>query len=455
MIESDDQKRADAGEAIIAQRQGLVSRVRDLLERPSVLSIIDQAVVSATNLVTGVALGRYCAAEGYGSYVLAMTVAIVGTGLLTELVTNPFTIYGQRRRGRALATYSGSAVIHLAIFSVLLVAAILGVIAACGQIDKLTHILPVVLVAAPLVMTREFARQMSFARFQFRNALTLDMAVSATHLSGLAILWSTGRLSAGTALVALAVACGVSAGVWLLIVRRQFRFSLRHARVHARRNWRFARWTMVAYAIGSTTPFVMPWVLAGFHNEVETGRLAAANTLIGLSFMFVTGISNWLTAKAAHQMQKFGTSALKQTLTQTTVILASVLVPFVVTVWFCGEWLVVFVYGDAFSGLGIVSFIIALGVLANAGNVLAGNGLWALNRPQPGIWADATTLTSTIVLALVLVPTHDVIGAAWATTCGVAAGAVVRTMLLRHAMQQSERSNTGDQSVTALAGAVA
>lgn len=404
--------------------------------KPSSISILDQAVVSATSLVTGVLLGRLCEAEGYGSYVLAMTVAIVGTGIMCELVTNPFTIYGQRRRGRALATYTGSAILHHVVVSVGVVLAILAVITACGQIDKLWQLLPVVLIAAPLVITREFVRQMSFARFHFATALVVDITISGLQFVGLAALWFTNTLTAGTALASLGIACGAATVIWLTHVWSDLRLSRRHAVLHAIRNWQFARWTLVAYLIGSTTPFIMPWILAGFHDEEATGRLAAANALIGLSYMFVSGVSNWLTAKAARAYRSDGVDGLLVVLGKTIVALMSVLLPFVVFVWFFGDALVALVFGPDFTGLGLVSFVIALGIVINTLNVVAGNGLWALDRPRDGLPADAMTFVSTALFAVMLVPPMGVLGAAISTSAAQAVGGIVRAAMLRKVLAE-------------------
>lgn len=431
-------------EHALPQTQSVMSKLLGIAMKPSSLSVLDQGIVSATNLATGVLLGRLCEAEGYGSYVLAMTVAIVGTGILCELVTNPFTVYGQRRSNGSLARYTGSAIVHQFIATVVVLAMILGVIAACGQLGKLWSLLPVAAVALPFIVSREFVRQMSFARFQFRVALAVDVTVSVLQLGGLAFLWATGRLTAATALASLGVACAAVVTVWLVATSREIEISKPHLKLHAVRNWRFGRWTLLAYLVGSTTPFIMPWVLAGFHSNEATGRLAAANALIGLSYMFVSGISNWLTAAAAREYRKHGSAALRSCLGRTMAILAAVLVPFLAFVWFGGEWLVHFVFGDDFTGLGLVSFVIAAGVLVNAVNIVTGNGLWAVDRPQDGLTADAATLIVTVALAVIFVPGLSELGAALAMAGGQLTGALLRSTILLRVLAENERERTDE-----------
>ena len=418
---------------------GHVDRLVALARNPRVVALVDQAVVSGTNFVTGWALMRLVGETGMGVYTLAMTLVIVGVGMQTELVTNPFKVYGQSKRGNTLRRYAGSAVIHQAVCSGLLLLLLVGAAGAAGQLDKLSSILPALLVFGPMVMAREFVRQMSFAAFRFDEALRSDAIVSSWQILSIALLWAAGRLSAPAVLATYGAGCGLSVYVWYVRSRDRFRYDRRMVLRHLSRNWRFARWTLATFLVGSTTPFVMPWVLAAYHGEDATGLLAACNALIGLSYMFTTGIANWLTAGSARAYVQGGRAELMRVVWQTTGLMMLGLLPFVGLVWCCGEEILTFVYGDRVEGLGRVSFVIACGMLAVATNIVTGNALWAIDRPQDGLKADVSVFAATVALAVWLVPGHSVMGAAVATALGVTLGAVVRTLSLIAALRRAER----------------
>ena len=435
-----DQVEADAPATaeIASDRPSDAERVMAVVKNPRVLALIDQAVVSGTNFLTAWALMRLVDETSLGIYTLAMTVVIVGVGMQTELVSNPFKIYGQRRSGNSLRRYTGSAVAHQAVASISLLLMLLALAWATNNIALIVPVLPVLLVFGPMIMTREFVRQMSFARFRFDEALLSDVVVSGLQLASLAALWATDMLSPAAVLATFGTACGASVVIWLVRSRDRMIFDRRVIGRHALRNWRFSRWTLATYLIGSTTPFVMPWVLAAYHGQGATGLLAACNTLIGLSYTFTTGVANWLTAGAAREYHKAGKAGLLRVVRSTSLIMFAGLGPFVALTWFFGEWALMTVYKDAdVVGLGPVSFVIACGVLSTAVNIVAGNALWAIDRPQDGLIADACVLLSTVVLAVLLVPTYAIMGAAIATAAGVTVGGVVRSLSLVLALRKS------------------
>src|ERR1035437_4034789 len=76
--------------------------------RQGVLSLVDQGVVSATNFLTGVIIGRACSKEELGLYMLGFSLILLVTGLQTTLICTPYMVYAPRLKGSAHALYTGS-----------------------------------------------------------------------------------------------------------------------------------------------------------------------------------------------------------------------------------------------------------------------------------------------------------------------------------------------------------
>ena len=405
-----------------------IASLAALALRPGSLGIFGQATLSAANFLTGVALGRACGDDCLGIYALAMSCVYIGIGVQTELTSSPYHVYCVRRSGSALARYTGSVLIHQTISLLLLALAAAAILGSTGQLDRLRSVLLVFLWAGPLLVTREFVRQMTFARMEFRLAACLDVLAAAVQLGLIGTAWWLDRLSPSVALAAGGMAGASTYGVWMWRHRADIRLTPSLASLHWVRNFRFGRWTVATYLVGSTLPFLMPWVLAALHDEDAVGRLAACNTLIGLSYMFTIGIANALTGRVTRDYREGGAAELMATLRRVAGIIAAVLVPFIVGVAVLGDWAIDFVFG--FPGLGHVSLIIAVGVLAQGLSMVAGNGLWAIERPQDGFVADALTLVVAIALAAALVPSYAVVGAALATVGGQIVGMIVRWVAL-------------------------
>ena len=412
----------------------IVQRALAVLMRPAALGILGQATLSAANFVTAVLIGRACGDEGLGVYSLAMGCVLIGIGVQVELTSSPYHVYCIRRRGSALARYTGSVLMHQVVLTAFLMLAGTAVLAATGQLSKLLPVLGTLLWAAPLLMTREFLRQMTFARLRLGLSVLLDLAAAVVQVSLVASLWLAGWLQPRFGLMAAAAGGATMLAIWLTRNRREVALRGRHAWLHWRRNWSFGRWTVATYLVGSTLPFLMPWALAAWHAVDAAGQLAACNNLIGLSYMFTTGIANALTGQAARDFRTGGRQQLQQRLRQAAGVIVVVLVPFIGGVAWLGNWAIEFVNGPEFAGLGTVSMVVACGVLATGLSMVAGNGLWAIERPQDGFIADVVTLAVAALAAVWLVPKHAVLGAALATLAGQSAGMVVRLVCLRRSL---------------------
>ena len=95
----------------------------------SLLSIVDQAIVSGTSFVSAVIIGRMTTVDELGLYYLVLSITLVATAIQDSAVFAPFLVYSKRRHGRELEEYTGSVWIQLfllrAISVVLLLAMIL------------------------------------------------------------------------------------------------------------------------------------------------------------------------------------------------------------------------------------------------------------------------------------------------------------------------------------------
>ena len=195
-------------------------------------ALADQAIVSAANFLTGVAVGRLCGAQELGIYAMGFCFVGLILQVQTSLVTAPYTVFGHRLQGAARARYAGSVLVYAAAIAAAGAVgfAIGGGVLSCGLGPA--GLAPVIWVLAAVIgfhLLREFGRQVAFAHLQMGRALALDAAVAALQLGALVALATAGILSAIAAHVALGVACGASAVVWLVVARRQF--AVRSARV--------------------------------------------------------------------------------------------------------------------------------------------------------------------------------------------------------------------------------
>jgi O-antigen/teichoic acid export membrane protein len=420
---------------------GLVARrLRQLaassLLQKSGLSVLDQAVVSGTSFATSVLLGRCASREELGVYYLALSVVFFARGVQEQLVSAPYMIYCGRKSAVELPEYAGSALVHQCVF-MLATAAVIGLSLFTGLAPRgVESAFWLLVAAAPLLLIREFARQMSFAHLELVRATVLDIVATVLQFAALASLAATGRLTVGTTLATMAITSGLATIGWLATSRQQM---LARASAAVRdwwHNWSFARWALASQLLACTTPYVMPWVVAVTHGQGETGMLGACATLVGLSNTFLNGLCNFLSPQAAQAFARGGVAELRSVLVKTATLFTATLGALAVLAFWLGEQLAVFVYGPQFAGAGPIIGVLSLSVLANSVGVTAGNGLWAMERPSANFVADLCSLMVVVVATLTLVPLLGPLGAAISTLAGTGIDALVRLWILRRTMEE-------------------
>jgi len=367
---------------------------------------------------------------------LALSVVYFARGVQEQLVSAPYMIYCGRREGPALAEYAGSALVHQC---AVMLATALSLIVALG-----IGVLPngvaaafwLLVVAAPLLLVREFARQMSFAHLDLKRATLLDIAAATLQFAALFALAITGTLTITSTLATLAIVSGVATIGWLATSRQRMVARMTSAVNDWLHNWTFARWALASQLLACTTPYVMPWVVALSHGEAQTGLLGACSTLVGLSNTFLQGLCNFLSPQAAQAFSQGGVAELRSVLMKTALLFFATLGALAALAFLLGEQVAVLLYGPAFAGAGLIIGVLSLSVLANSAGVVAGNGLWAMERPKANFVADLCSLGVVIVATVCLVPALGPLGAAIAILAGTTTDAAVRLWILRQTMQE-------------------
>jgi O-antigen/teichoic acid export membrane protein len=103
-----------------------------------------------------------------------------------------------------------------------------------------------------------------------------------------------------------------------------------------------------------------------------------------------------------------------------------------------GDRLAVLAFGAAGQGSGAILAALAVSTLMNGIGVVAGNGLWAIDKPRPNFLADVFCMFATIVAAWFLIVPLGVLGAALANLAGMSAAAIVRTITLMRYLHRTQ-----------------
>jgi O-antigen/teichoic acid export membrane protein len=298
----------------------------------------------------------------------------------------------------------------------------------------------VLLLASPFCLLHAFLRNLSFAAFQFRVAVAMDIAVALLQLATLVVLVKLDMLNVPLLFAVMGSSSLVACVGWFVIKPEPLLYVRKLVARHWRENWSFGRWSLSSHIVGSAGNYVLPWLLALVYDQAATGTFAGCGKLTGLAGTFVVGLANFLSPKAVSAFRKQGVQGLLRVLSAAAIVFVVTIGGFCIFVGVTGDLVLVTLFGDDFVGTGTVALVLSLTVLANSLSVVSGNGLWAINRPQANLISDVLTVTLTLATAASLVQSHGVMGIAIATVLGGTVGAVVRgttlAILLRRVSRQ-------------------
>ncbi len=413
------------------------------------LSLLDQAVVSATNFLSMVILTHACPTAEVGMFALAWTVlGYLRTGQ-ERLLAAPYLVFANQP-GRDSSTLLGSNLIHqtsFALLSSLLVASFALVIRNGSSFSGTAPTLWILALALPFLLVRDHWRAIFGAHLRFDVSLSLDLAVSVVQLGGMGLLAWTGWLNAPTAMAMLGLACVLPAFLAFIGSPQSYRVEPTRLLPDWKLEWAYAKWLVIARAVGIAGYFLIPWMVAGFlEDAAAVGRYANCSNLVGLSLMFVMGVNNFFLPRTVQAYHAGGTVAMLRSVADCVIVLVSCLAAISVAFWFLGDWLLGIVYGADYSSSGEIAFLLSISTLAVCVSIACGNGLAALQRPKAYFWGEFSYFLVSVLIAWWLIPIYDLRGAAWALVGGGCAASLVTLATLLWLTRYHQPSIGGDHA---------
>jgi O-antigen/teichoic acid export membrane protein len=406
------------------------------------VALADQTVVTATNLLTGIIIGRACTKEEFGVYLLGFSIVLFVLELQTSLVVSPFMVFGPRLTGSAYARYAGSTLIHQMALSALMVL----ILATAGTVLTLgagpSYMAPVVWALAATVafiMLRDYVRRTCFADLRMSTALVLDTYVLIIQTSGLLYLARTGILSASRAYIVIGAACAIVALSCLVATRKRFVPALADSLSHLKRNWSFGKWVFAGKTAVLMSHQLYPWILAAYHGTAATGVFAACWSIVAFMNPVRIGIENFLGPRTAHAYNQ-GTSELQRVVRKATIVLTVATGLFSLALLVFGNALILAMYGGKYVDCGGVILLLALGVVASTVTAPAGQALWVMERPSLNFRVNLIRLAVTLVMGIPLVKFFGPLGVALGLVVGNVAASTVRYILYRRVVRLMPRT---------------
>jgi O-antigen/teichoic acid export membrane protein len=381
----------------------------------SVISLADQAVVSFTNFLTALIIARACSKEELGLYMLGFSLILLITDLQTALITTPYMVNAPRLKGRAHALYTGSTLIHQLAFCVITMVAVTGgAVAVSSGVGprELAPVLWALVLVVALIMLREHARRVSFARLRLKDAFIFDTFIAIGQIGGVLVLARFGLLSASRAYWVVGLVCGLAVLGWLWWDREAYEVRLSDYTADLRKNWLLGKWVFASGLIWALGTNLYPWFVAAFHGVASAGVWAACVGVVSVGNPILKGTQNLVGPKISHEHAEKGPRALRRWVLRITAILAVPLSLLCLTMFLWGGPLLTLLYGRQYAGNSLVVSILVLNLLVTVIDFSFSRALFSLARARVDFLVNAAGLFLMVTVGVWLVRSFGPLGAA-------------------------------------------
>jgi O-antigen/teichoic acid export membrane protein len=409
------------------------------------VTLADQTVASTTNFVTGVIIGRACAKEEFGLYMLGLTIMLYVTNLQTSLILTPYMIFSPRLKGNAQTLYTGSTLVHQLALSALAILCLVvgGVVLSLGMGPQgLASVVWALVVAIAFILLRDYARQVCFARLRMRTALLVDSCVAVGQIGGLLLLAYLGVLSASRAYWVIGAACGLAAFVWLIWMRTEFTLKISQAILDLGQSWSFGRWVFASGLLWTLSMSLYPWFLAGFHGTASAGVWASCLGIVAIGNPLVIGAQNFLGPRIAHSFAEGGRNALRRFAFRASLAFTVLMIPLCLMLLVFGGSLMALLYGAKYAGNGRVVAVLGVSLLFGAVGFAYSRALFAIGRADVDFMVNFAALFVLLTLGLWLVRAWGPLGAAYSLLIANIAASVPRVVICAVLTDSSRRGQT-------------
>jgi O-antigen/teichoic acid export membrane protein len=408
----------------------IVKFARGKAAHNGILTLVDQTVVSGTNFITGVILGRMCTKDEFGLYMLGFSIVYIFLiDVHHSIITSPYTVYSPRLNSDEKALYTGSTLIHelsLCLLTVLFLIFFGIVLSYIGNGGGLARVVWILATVITFIMFKEYARRISFAQMHIRMVLVLDTGVAFSQIVGLWLIARYASLSVEQAYRIIGVVCGIASLGWFISIRDHFVYSIKHAILHFLRNWEFGKWMLATHLANVASIQLYPWLVAIFHGTAATGVLGACQNITYFANPLLLGFSNFLGPETAHSFAEGGSRRLGQTVRKSTIVLAGGMGLFCSVVAVFGGQLVAIIYGDKYAGNAQLVAVLAIGYLVSSLSMPLTYGLLSLERPDVPFKSYVLATVVSVILGIPLIRFYGVSGAGVAIGLSTVSAALFR-----------------------------
>jgi len=348
-------------------------------------TLLDQAVVSGVNFLTGLLIARFLGIEAFGVFTLVWMAVLFVSSIQMALISSPMMTIGPKQSDEDKAGYYGAVVMQQIIFSTLTSLLLwVGVVFS----DLINPQWQVLHLALPLAMAlfffqnQDFLRRVFFTENRAIAALINDIISYLGRIILLVVLFfNTDLTTAGVLwIIAITSAMAVIIGWYQL---NKLVFSRKKLLSVFKHHWVLSKWLIATAVLQWTSAHYFILVAGSLLGPVAVGALKAAQNIVGISNILYQGFENIVPASASRHFKNVGAKGLTQYLVKVAIFGGVANLIIAVSVSIFPEALLMFIFGEQYQGYGYILQLYALYYVVSFFSLPLRSGLRVIEMTKP------------------------------------------------------------------------
>lgn len=397
----------------------------------SVLSIMDQGILSLCNFAINIHLSRILVPKQYGLFAIVFSIYLLLLSLNQALVLEPLSIVGMTRYKNNLIRYFRKiSVIQFAISLGLSLLMLIVAVVFYFTGNELYYSLIALIIAGPFISMFFLARRFCYLLFTPRIAFAGTMIYVSLLLPIYWWLFKTGQVSTFHVFLLFGGTSLASSIVIIVIIKKKFPSLLKSvvsSKIVAYKHWNLGKWLLGSAAVGWLSSSIYFPMVASLSGLEATAALKAMDNLLLPMQQVITALSLIIIPKVAAHANR-DRLFLRNVSIKLTVIFTSLVTIYLLVLYLSENQLVHFLYGSntiyiyylwllPFVGLSLIVRAVAdLGI---------GVSLRIVERFDVLFKSSVVNSIFSVTVGFLLVWKYGIFGAGIATAIGAALQLVV------------------------------
>lgn len=396
----------------------------------ALLSLLDQLIVSGSNFVTLIYLGRRLEIDEFALFSVAMATTYLLLALHRALFTQPLNLLGATEEPMLLSARSAALLrAHLAAIPLSSVALLIFATAFFPSI--LLTMSCMAYVACMFLL--EMLRRHYFTHTLMRKVLVIDFLCYAVRLPALFVAGGHASLDAASAFWIMA---GTAFLPFVFAYRQLRREECQHRRpmrAVLSEQWPLSKWLLLTVAANWCASQSYPFLLTPL-GASAIATFAACTNLLNIVNPLAQAISNFVPVHIARIVHAGGVGAMRVPLLMAGLFPAAVGLLLLPAVWQWGDAFVARVYGARYPDAAGVLNWLAVGAVFYLAGMIIGQFSLALHDSRASFFSNMAGAAFTATAGLWLIHRFGLTGAAVASAGSVFASALVQTVFVLRAV---------------------